>query len=68
MRDFTTDEMIEIENALEELIERLEELDLEDALDDVVYMYELDEAMEEEVKRLYDEQCSDEFYPYNPGQ
>ena len=62
MRDFTDFEMIAIENAYEELLNLLDEQEPEDAdfwsaLEDVVYMYDLDARQEDEVKRQYDEEC-----------
>ena len=56
-RIFTDFEEIAIENALEHLIDELRESadpEFSVSLENVVFIYDLDESMEEEVKAQYD--------------
>ena len=57
MNDFTDFEWIAIENALEHLVDELRESadpDFSVSLENVVFAYDLDENMEQEVKDQYD--------------
>ena len=56
-RGFTEFEWIAIENAFEALLTEIEESadpEFAQALENVVFAYDLDEHMEDEVKRQYD--------------
>ena len=57
MQHFTDFELIAIENALEHLIDELRESadpDFSVAIENVVFAYDLDENMEQELKEQYD--------------
>ena len=57
MKHFTDFELIAIENALEHLIDELREQsdpEFSVVLEDVVFAYDLDEEMEQEVIEQYD--------------